>query len=99
MHCSLKHVEIPHSKRPLEKPSVLRGLDAQDIKWKQCPNVGGVPIRILNGICQQAVLCCLDVQKSPHSRKLGVKEETKGSVRSDICYPHCSQCSQFDQYS
>lgn len=56
-----------------------------------------VPIRIQNGICQQAALCCLEVQKSPHSRKLEVQEETKGSVRSDICYPHRAQCSQFDQ--
>lgn len=29
-------------------------------------------------MCQQSVFCCLEVQKSPHSRNLGTEEETKG---------------------
>lgn len=61
--------------------------------------VYAVLIRIVNGVCVSAFcILCLEVQKSPHRRKLGQGKEAK-AFYFQITAAHGAQLSRSDQRS
>lgn len=73
MNSSLQHVDVL-SQKGLEARvhRAVSGNNAQMSKLCQ------LEFFLMESMCQQSVFCCLKLQKSPHSRKLGTEEETKG---------------------